>query len=86
MLELKNFLESDKLTVIVLIINVQLVSTRKINLVRDMIEQEERLVLKCRKLFALCSPHSSVKFLQKRLILQNIFAIYSRSLWIQFVK
>ena len=56
--ELKNFLESDKLTVMVLIINVQLVSTRKINLVRHMIEQEERLVLKCRKLFALILHYS----------------------------
>ena len=56
--ELKNFLESDKLTVMVLIINVQLVSTRKINFVRHMIEQEERMSKKSRKFFALVLHYS----------------------------
>ena len=58
MRELKNFLDSDKLTVMVLIINVQLVSTRKINFVRHMIEQEEKLSKKSRKFFALVLHYS----------------------------
>ena len=56
--ELKNFLDSDKLTVMVLIINVQLVTTRKINFVRHMIEQEEMLSKKSRKFFALVLHYS----------------------------
>ena len=56
--ELKNFLDSDKLTVMVLIVNVQLVSTRKINFVRHMIEQEERLSKKSSKFFVLILHYS----------------------------
>ncbi|KAI6653727.1 hypothetical protein LOD99_3231 [Oopsacas minuta] len=56
--ELKSFLDSDKLTVMVLIVNVQLVSTRKINFVRHMIEQEERLSKKSRKFFVLVLHYS----------------------------
>ena len=56
--ELNNFLDSDKLTLMVLIVNVQLVSTRKINFVRHMIEQEERLSKKSRKFFVLILHYS----------------------------
>ena len=56
--ELKNFIDSDKLTVMVLIVNVQLISTRKINFVRHMIEQEERLSKKSCKFFVLILHYS----------------------------
>ena len=55
--ELKNFIDSNR-TLMVLVVNVQLVSKCKINIVRHIIEQEERLSKNLRKFFVLILHYS----------------------------